>query len=26
VGLGILVAIFRYRQSTNVDELSEVRL
>lgn len=25
VGLGILVAIFRYRHSTNVDELSEVR-
>lgn len=26
VGLGILVAIFRYRNSTNVDNLSEVRL
>ena len=26
VGLGILVAIFRYRASTDVDELSEVRL
>lgn len=26
VGLGILVAIFRYRNSTNVDSLSEVRL
>jgi NADH-quinone oxidoreductase subunit K len=26
VGLGILVAIFRYRHSTNVDNLSEVRL
>lgn len=26
VGLGILVAIFRYRSSTDVDALSEVRL
>lgn len=26
VGLGILVAIFRYRNSTDVDALSEVRL
>lgn len=26
VGLGILVAIFRYRASTDVDALSEVRL
>lgn len=26
VGLGILVAIFRYRTSTEVDALSEVRL
>ncbi len=26
VGLGILVAIFRHRTSTDVDELSEVRL
>ncbi|HKI58091.1 MAG TPA: NADH-quinone oxidoreductase subunit NuoK [Trueperaceae bacterium] len=26
VGLGILVAIFRHRVSTDVDELSEVRL
>ena len=26
IGLGILVAIFRYRASSNVDELSEVRL
>lgn len=26
VGLGILVAIFRYRHSSNVDNLSEVRL
>jgi len=25
VGLGILVAIFRHRQSTDVDDLSEVR-
>ncbi len=26
IGLGILVAIFRYRASSNVDELSQVRL
>jgi NADH-quinone oxidoreductase subunit K len=26
VGLGILVAIFRYRSSTDIDTLSEVRL
>ncbi|MCA9836750.1 MAG: NADH-quinone oxidoreductase subunit NuoK [Trueperaceae bacterium] len=26
VGLGILVAIFRYRSSTDIDALSEVRL
>lgn len=26
VGLGILVAIFRYRRSTEVDSLAEVRL
>lgn len=26
IGLGILVAIFRYRRSTEIDQLSEVRL
>lgn len=26
VGLGILVVIFRYRRSSNVDQLAEVRL